>query len=971
MALLPQKERRAPAPTVLDTRGSYSQQPPAGRRSGGTPAAECCAHSYRQSHTDIRHMQTSAQTLSPIATVATEPSAVGEPKCGYVVGLKASRARVEHAAPGSLVRRMLAEYGRAQLFEWYQASTVGKVVFDVDGKAGATTAPALLQTALAAVATFFGHMPDGVVIASSHGGEKLSYRIFVLGFRMTMSDIKKRIIRLGLDKNRPFDTAIYSANQKLRMVGSIKTPEDARVLKLIDAEHRDVEPTRERLLDTVVQVVDPSWPLLEEPPSIAAGETSTLARKRSSQQQTQETQDLVIEVLEPVVKRPRGRPPNPVQFTEAHSMALAHLGFVNPTPTGKHSSGEGVNFNADNRTSLDPCPCCNLVHTSNQWWLKDVCGQVVIANYSDHCRPQRVTPAPGTAIEVIQSIPAVQGDLATACARLDLNVGDDNLRLGARDVHTHTYVVTGPRETCPACQKTHAGPPDYRVTEVFKHDCWTVQHCAQDSQCTPRIFWHTDVLCAYIDRLIEVGEAHLATIFLRGVRGQIVYDEDNQLWYMLDAPTRKWKRLANEGAVRARVVPFLHHFLIAVCALPKYAACKPLLALIKKLSAPSAAATIMLFIKGELIQTSPPKFDADPYLFACNNCVIDLRQSPPLVRQLSATDYVTVSTTYDYDPDAGTHLVEKVFSEIYPVQEERNLVRKFAAYCLFGHTHHKLFMALTDRRSGDNGKSTVAALLKLVLDEQGYWAKGKNPFITQAPTQSANAHDAGTEVYRNKRLAVFEELDRKHGLNSALLKDLTGGGDVTLQIRRPHATKSEMMPWTAKILMIFNESNVPKMDGRDTDDIILNRALLIQHRSYFAKDDAKYQARHGQPYLFRADKEVLTQITPSAVLNWILPVAGAVQNGFEELTQCGEWKQLLRQDNSDVLAWAADNIISQSGKRLLLADAWRSYQASGMGQTGRNDFRKLLKAEYNSVLVSDRKQPARDYLDGSTLVSER
>ena len=325
-----------------------------------------------------------------------------------------------------------------------------------------------------------------------------------------------------------------------------------------------------------------------------------------------------------------------------------------------------------------------------------------------------------------------------------------------------------------------------------------------------------------------------------------------------------------------------------------------------------------------------------------------------------------MSTTYDYDPDADTRLVERVFSEIYPVEEERDLVRKFAAYCLFGHTHHKLFMALTDRRSGDNGKSTVAALLKLVLDEQGYWAKGKNPFITQAPVQSANAHDAGTEVYRNKRLAVFEELDRKHGLNSALLKDLTGGGDITLQIRRPHAIKSEMLPWTAKILMIFNQASVPKMDGRDTD-IILNRALLVQHRSYFAKDDAKYQARVGQPHLFRADKEVLAQITASAVLNWILPATASVADGFEELTQCGEWKKLLRQDNSDVLGWAADAIHAQEGGRVVLSDAWRAYQAAGVGQTGRNEFRKLLKAEFASALVEDRKHPERAYIGGVSL----
>ena len=100
----------------------------------------------------------------------------------------------------------------------------------------------------------------------------------------------------------------------------------------------------------------------------------------------------------------------------------------------------------------------------------------------------------------------------------------------------------------------------------------------------------------------------------------------------------------------------------------------------------------------ELIKTPPPQFDTNLDLFSCNNLAVELNSG--LVRKLVPHDYVTIATTYDYDPEASPDVVDKVFTDIYPVPEERDLVRKFAAYCLTGRTDHKTFMVLTDRRSG-------------------------------------------------------------------------------------------------------------------------------------------------------------------------------------------------------------------------------------------------------------------------------
>ena len=52
---------------------------------------------------------------------------------------------------------------------------------------------------------------------------------------------------------------------------------------------------------------------------------------------------------------------------------------------------------------------------------------------------------------------------------------------------------------------------------------------------------------------------------------------------------------------------------------------------------------------------------------------------------------------------------------------------------------------------------------------------------------------------------------------------------------------------------------------------------------------------------------------------------------------------------------------------MLLSDAWRAYQVAGIGTTGRNEFRKVLKEEFAGDVVEDKKHPARSYVKGVVL----
>lgn len=61
---------------------------------------------------------------------------------------------------------------------------------------------------------------------------------------------------------------------------------------------------------------------------------------------------------------------------------------------------------------------------------------------------------------------------------------------------------------------------------------------------------------------------------------------------------------------------------------------------------------------------NPAKFDADPYLLGCKNCVVDLRTG--IVRPYVKEDYITYQIPVSYDPNAKCPLFLKFIGEIAP-----------------------------------------------------------------------------------------------------------------------------------------------------------------------------------------------------------------------------------------------------------------------------------------------------------------
>ena len=113
-------------------------------------------------------------------------------------------------------------------------------------------------------------------------------------------------------------------------------------------------------------------------------------------------------------------------------------------------------------------------------------------------------------------------------------------------------------------------------------------------------------------------------------------------------------------------------------------------------------------------------FNSDPFLLGFNNGVYDLKND--VFRDYTYNDYITLSTKYDYkqpdynDPsnDEIKETLVKIFEDIHPDPEHRELYLKVLASGLDGRAYQKLFLF---NGQGGNGKGLTGALMDSVLGD--------------------------------------------------------------------------------------------------------------------------------------------------------------------------------------------------------------------------------------------------------------
>jgi phage/plasmid-associated DNA primase len=246
-------------------------------------------------------------------------------------------------------------------------------------------------------------------------------------------------------------------------------------------------------------------------------------------------------------------------------------------------------------------------------------------------------------------------------------------------------------------------------------------------------------------------------------------------------------------------------------------------------------------------------------------------------------------------------------AQVLPVAEERRLALSFFASLLSGRRGAKKVLVLTDRRSGNNGKTTLMVLFGGFFG--GYTETGKGTkFVCKGSfDRDRDSHDAGTEGFRGKRLVLAEELKANMTLDDALLKRVAGGAGVLVGGRGFGTKQTFEFVWQAGIVLIFNENCCPVYDQGDM--AFKDRLLFVPMRSKFV-NAAEVDACQ-EPWTFPLDDKLYKQFK-----GWYSALADVLLEHFDDATtllnsppsSAKAWKDDITTENSTTAKWCEENL---------------------------------------------------------------
>ena len=342
------------------------------------------------------------------------------------------------------------------------------------------------------------------------------------------------------------------------------------------------------------------------------------------------------------------------------------------------------------------------------------------------------------------------------------------------------------------------------------------------------------------------------------------------------------------------------------------------------------------------------RLDADPDLFAVDNGCFRIRphgdgEARPVFDALRPEDCVSITAGWEYSREAAAAArpeLEAFLAKVLPVAEERRVVLAYFASLLSGRRTAKKMLAMTDQRSGNNGKSTLVCLFGLFFGGYTESSKGTKFVCKGSFERDRDSHDAGSEPFRGKRLVVAEELKNSMTLDDGHLKRLTGGAGVQMGGRGFGTKDMFQFLWQAGFVLIFNEGDCPKYDHADT--AFIGRLLFAPMRARFDKD-VPMHPEPEEPWTYEADPGVSSRFPGwmSALADVLVEHYG-VAGGFERPpASMNEWRKDVTSEANPASRWCEEN--------LEVTGDMSDYVLLGELDPGIPKFRDLAVAFYGGV----------------------
>lgn len=336
------------------------------------------------------------------------------------------------------------------------------------------------------------------------------------------------------------------------------------------------------------------------------------------------------------------------------------------------------------------------------------------------------------------------------------------------------YTLKQHLENCPTCRKGHQVGSSYLV-ETLVNECYTVRN--EEEHCHSRIIDIKDMVeqHAGLSRILEnpTGDTPLADLYVKE-HGQNLTALDDRVfrfvdnrWGIFETPDLENDVLSFLDRILRGLIALLHHeegmrqqsdIHVNVKKLQEFRG--NFVKAMKFGESSNKRKQILATIRTRLHNTAlRGKWDSSPLLLGTNNGVVML--DTLTFRPARKEDYVTMTCGYDWvetvEPSIEAEL-EDFLAQIYPVPAEREFMQRYCGYCLTGRHDQKLFLMLTDKRGGFNGKSTFLSLLRGCMGDYAIKADA-SVLYKQDRARGINDHAGGLFAYEKKRLMVVEETD--------------------------------------------------------------------------------------------------------------------------------------------------------------------------------------------------------------------
>ncbi|GLC40338.1 hypothetical protein PLESTB_001803800 [Pleodorina starrii] len=343
----------------------------------------------------------------------------------------------------------------------------------------------------------------------------------------------------------------------------------------------------------------------------------------------------------------------------------------------------------------------------------------------------------------------------------------------------------------------------------------------------------------------------------------------------------------------------------------------------------------LMLVRKVLEKSFSEKLDENLDVFVVRNGLFDMREK--VFRQIVPEDMVSTHADWDYDKGLASSKrpeLDAFLSQVLPVDEERRIFLTYMAGLLSGRRCIKKFIVLTDRRAGNNGKSTLSRLFRLFF---GTYTKASTKFVCRGSfDRDRDSHDAGLEPFKGKRILIAEELKKSMTLDVAMLKAYTGGVGERVEGRKCGAGDWFNFTWQAGFMLIFNEGDAPSFDT--TDEAFLGRMVVVPMRSKFVPvsepspstttADATDNPELEEEFTFPMNKDVGARFQ-----EWLPALADVLMEAYNPdgldiiPTSMREWRADIADASNSIAEWL-DDIVSITGNKkdvLPIKDVHRRY----------------------------------------------